>query len=191
MSDAVLTDTESSPLLRTLRRHLDRIVSRLDDPAWWSGLDVGDGLYQRLENVDYLVSSGPDPHKFSVGVHVFDQPGDGQMHDHRWPFAVFPFGENSAEGDPLYDMPWKYRWKSGTVIVRSRHPYAIERTEVRHAVHPLRPHMSIVLTDITEPAARPNRLSVNPLTLETVENVLTRTRRALGWQISEAPDGLR
>jgi hypothetical protein len=162
-----------------LRDNLDLIAARLDDPAAWQGVRVGDE-YLRIEAIEGLTSTGGRSRDYSVGLHEFPRTRVGDLHDHRWPFAVYPFGVDAAAGTPLYDMPWQHGRRHGSMTVRAHHPYALEHCRVRHAVHGLRPHMSITLTDVTDPATRPNRLAVAPIPSDQVASVLARMRTALG-----------
>lgn len=127
-----------------------------------------------------MVASKPDHREYAVGIHLFERPARTELHDHRWPFAVYPFGEHVAKGTPLYDMPWEDGPDSGTVTIRSHQPYAIRRSSIRHAVHSVRPHLSIVMTDVTAPPAREPRLpAVIPLPRDEITLLLLRIRRAL------------
>jgi hypothetical protein len=175
-----LTSPADSLTLRRLLANLDMIIARLGDPEGWQGARVGD-VYARLETLDSLVSTERDSREYAVGLHEFAQPRSGELHDHRWPFAVYPFGDGLPDEAPLYEMPWEDRQQHGTMTVWPHRPYAIEKCSVRHAVHGLRPHMSLTLTDITIPPARPNRLNLTPLPPDAVAQILARARHAL-WQ---------
>jgi hypothetical protein len=178
---AIVVDEERSPLLRRLVAHIDVIVARLDDLAAWRGFRVegSGGTSDRLVCVDHLVTTPPEPREYLVSLHIFDGTDQGELHDHRWPLAVYPVGEGVPPGEPLYDMPWLDGDRSGTTIVRSGQPYAIERVSVQHAVRGLRPHISIVLADVTSPPSRENRLAVRPLDEAELRGALARARAAL------------
>jgi hypothetical protein len=120
-----------------------------------------------------------------VGIHHFPGSGQGRMHDHRWPLAVWPFALD-ADNDqlPLYEMPWEH-WRDqgkvaqGALSVHHGQAWAIESPrEVRHAVHSHRPHGSINVTDVTNPPTRDNRLQVERLDETATES---RRRMLLPW----------
>ena len=173
----ILTSPELSPTLGRLVDSLEMIDAHLDRPQAWQAHEVG-GMYVRIEATDSLVSRGPDRREYGVAVHVFPRLIQGELHDHRWPFAVYPFGHGLPDATPLYEMPWEYGQQSGVMIVGARRPYALEETAVRHAVRGLRPHMSLIFADITAPPTRPNRLSMAPLTAAATEDVLAQARDA-------------
>jgi hypothetical protein len=175
---AIVTSPTQSPTLRRLVDNLGVIVAHLDQPESWQGAQVGNA-YVRLEAVDSLVDAGANFREYAVGVHIFGEPQIGDLHDHRWPFAVYPFAKGVPDGARLYEMPWEHGSQRGCLTVCSGCPYAIEQCSVRHAVRSLRPHMSITLTDITDPPSRPNRFSVTVLSPEAVKRALVYTQLAL------------
>ncbi len=144
-------------------------------------MDVGE-QYIRVDADDSLVCEGvfggPPRREYSVAVHVFPRPVLGDLHDHRWPFAVYPFGAGLPDGTPLYEMPWEHGLHSGVMTVCSRYPYAIEECAARHAVRGHRAHMSLMLADITDPPTRPNRLAVVELSARVTDVVLAYVRDA-------------
>ena len=101
----------------------------------------------------------------------------GTMHDHRWPLAVLPFGITDSNA-PLYEMPWQRcdgerTIAGGTLLVREQTGWAIEDCRaVRHAVRSLRPHLSLNLTDVTDPPTRGNRMSIESMPAAETERVL-------------------
>jgi hypothetical protein len=178
MADLPISTTPAdSPTLHRLVENLPVINAHLDDPDSWRGVDLGD-QYIRIEAVDSLVAAGPPRREYSVAVHLFPKPVQGDLHDHRWPLAVYPFAAGMPDGTPLYEMPWEHGPKSGVMTVFSRCPYAIEECAVRHAVRGLLPHMSLTVADITEPPTRPNRLVVMPLSAHVTDVLLAYARDA-------------
>jgi hypothetical protein len=173
----ILTSPAHSPALQRLLENLQAINVHLDNTDAWRAADVGD-QYICIEAIDSLVSAGPPRREYSVAVHVFPRPVHGDLHDHRWPFAVYPFAHGVPDGTPLYEMPWEHRQQSGVMTVCSRYPYAIEECAVRHAVRGLHPHMSLTVADITDPPMRPNRLAVVPLSAHVTDVVLAYARDA-------------
>jgi hypothetical protein len=181
----ILTSPARSPTLHRLVENLGAINVHLDDTGAWRGAEVGD-QYIRIEAADSLVTAGPEPREYVVAVHVFPRPVHGDLHDHRWPFAIYPFAAGLPEGSPLYEMPWEHGQQSGVMTVCSRYPYAIEECAVRHAVHGLHPHMSLTVSDITDPPTRPNRLSVVPLSAHVTDIVLAYVRDAFRQSLGSA-----
>jgi hypothetical protein len=173
----ILTSPTDSPTLRRLLEDLGAIDAHLDDAGAWRAVDVAD-QYIRIEAADSLVTAGPERREYSVAMHVFPRPIVGDLHDHRWPFAVYPFGAGLPDGTPLYEMPWEHGQRSGVMTVRSRYPYAIEECAVRHAVRGHRGHLSLTVADITDPPTRPNRLAVVELSGSVTEVVLAYARAA-------------
>jgi hypothetical protein len=173
----ILTEPARSPTLQRLLHDLEVINIRLDNPDAWRGADIAD-QYIRIEAIDSLVTAGPQRREYAVAVHVFAKPVHGDLHDHRWPFAVYPFAVGLPNGTPLYEMPWEDGQQSGVMTVCSRYPYAIEKCAVRHAVRGLHPHMSLTVADITDPPTRPNRLTVVPLSTHVTDVVLAYARDA-------------
>jgi hypothetical protein len=185
MSDLpVLASPAQSPTLRLLLENLAAIDFHLDNPDAWRGADVAD-QYIRIEAADSLVTAGSQRREYAVAMHVFPRPVNGDLHDHRWPFAVYPFAAGVPDGTPLYEMPWEDSRQSGTMTVRSGYPYALEECAVRHAVRGLRPHMSLTVSDITDPPTRPNRLTVEPLSANVTEVILGYVREA--FRLSRGP----
>ena len=174
----IVTRPTQSQTLRRLLDNLRVIDTHLDDVDGWRGADIG-GQYVRIEATDILVPADGAHREYLVAVHLFTRPLRGELHDHRWPFAVYPYGVGLPGGTPLYDMPWEHAGRSGALTVRAGHPYAIEDCGVRHAVHGLCPHLSVILTDVTAPPTRPNRLSRTPLPPEATAGLLAQARTAL------------
>ena len=177
MPSPILTSPASSPTLRRLIDNLEMINIHLDDASAWRAIDVAD-QYIRIETADSMVVSEPERREYSVALHVFPKPVQGDLHDHRWPIAVYPFAPGVPDGTPLYEMPWELGQQSGVVNVCSRYPYALEECAIRHAVRGLRPHMSLTVADITDPAKRPNRLVIEKLSANVTEVVLAYVREA-------------
>jgi hypothetical protein len=173
----ILTSPAHSPTLRRLVENLEVINVHLDNADAWRGADVGD-QYVRIEAIDSLVTAGAERREYAVAVHVFARPVHGDLHDHRWPFAVYPFAAGLPDGTALYEMPWEDGEQSGVMTVCSRYPYAIEDCAVRHAVHGLHPHLSLTVSDITDPPTRPNRLTIVPLSAHVTDVVLAYARDA-------------
>jgi hypothetical protein len=167
---------------------LPAIVEKLADRSAWRGFRLAEEAagheYARLQCLDRLVAGSPAA-EYVVAVHRFERGyGGAELHDHRYPFAVFPFAESSRRGLALYEMPWERRAgkrviASGLFVVRSGEPYAIEdHAEVFHAVRSLRPHLSVVLSDATRLASRPNRLAIAELAGSEAEEI---RRAAARW----------
>jgi hypothetical protein len=175
MADSpILMSSQYSTTLRRMVENLAVIDAHLDDAGAWRGADIAD-QYVRIEAADSLLIEG---HEHSVAMHIFARAVTGDLHDHRWPFAVYPFVAGVPDGTPLYEMPWQHWEQSGVVTVCSRYPYAIEECAVQHAVRGLRPHMSLTVADITDPPTRPNRLALTPLTANVTEILLAYVRNA-------------
>jgi len=176
---AVLTDPRSSPLLHTLFRAVPQITERLADESVWRGIRVLEPdsrhEYTRVVCNDELVAGQSS---LLVAVHLFEMDGyAGTLHDHRWPLAVLPFGV-AAGAETLYEMPWERRdaeqtVASGLLLIHEQQGWAIEDfRNVRHAVRSLRPHLSLSVTDITQPPNRDNRMVVAPMTPTDIARVL-------------------
>jgi hypothetical protein len=189
----IATRPEDALLLRRLVRALPMICDKLADPAAWQGIHVTEPeleeTYRRIVSREDLVAG---PQRLGVAVHLFDHVGyAGRMHDHRWPLAVLPFDLEGRRDEPLYAMPWEVRRdgavvERGELLVRSGAPWAIERhDEVFHAVRSLRGHLSIVVSDVTAPAARANRMETSPLTEAEVAAIAERGRGLLGALLSK------
>ena len=184
---AVATRPEDSPLLARLLQALPQISARLAEPSAWRGIVVREPAravsYRRAVCRDELASP---TQVFRVSLHDFeDATYEGELHDHRWPIAVMPLDPSGECDVPLYEMPWQINdGASGTLLVRSRQPWAIDRcSEVLHAVRSLRPHLSIVMSEITAPATRENRMVIEPLADEDVAAMVMRVRHALHPEI--------
>ncbi|MBW0016332.1 MAG: hypothetical protein JO236_02105 [Mycobacterium sp.] len=173
----ILTSPGHSLTLRRLVENLAAIDTHLDNADAWRGAEIAD-QYIRIEATDSLVSSGAQRREYVVAMHVFPRPVNGDLHDHRWPFAVYPFAAGLPDGTPLYEMPWEHEQRSGIITIGSRYPYAIEDCAVRHAVRGLRPHMSLTVADITDPPTRPNRLAVAALSANVAAAMLAYARDA-------------
>jgi hypothetical protein len=180
----ILTSPAQSPTLQRLVADLAAIDAHLDEADAWRAAELGD-QYIRIEAKDSLVTSGPQRREYAVAVHIFARPVSGDLHDHRWPFAVYPFAAGPPDGTPLYEMPWEHEGQSGVATVRARYPYAIEECAVRHAVRGLHPHMSVTVSDITDPPTRPNRLSVVPLSANVTDVVLAYARNAFRRSVGD------
>jgi hypothetical protein len=180
----ILTSPAHSPTLQRLIEDLAAIDAHLDDADAWRAAELGD-QYIRIEANDSLVTSVPERREYAVAVHIFARPVHGDLHDHRWPFAVYPFAAGLADGTPLYEMPWEHGGQSGVATVRVRHAYAIEDCAVRHAVRGLQPHLSVTVSDITDPPTRPNRLTVAPLSANVTDAVLAYARNAFRRSVGD------
>lgn len=166
-SPPVATRERESRLLQVLARALPLIAQRLREPSAWRGIHVSEpdasDRYDRIVCNDELVLRN-ELH-YSVGVHAFAAGFCGRMHNHRWPLAVFPLGGPGV----LYEMPWELRdgdrvVRRGQLDVRAGEPWAIESyVEVHHAVVSRAAYFSIVLSDVTKPASRDNRLRTEPM----------------------------
>ena len=150
----ILTSPEQSPTLQRLVADLASNDAHLDETDAWRAAELGD-QYIRIEAKDSLVTSGPVRREYAVAVHIFARPVSGDLHDQGWPFAVYPFAAGLPDGTPLYEMPWEHGGQSGVALVRARYAYAIEECAVRHAVRGLHPHMSVTVSDITNPRRGP------------------------------------
>lgn len=177
----IMTRVTDSLLVRRLLAALPQIRERLKDTSAWQGIRVYEpGLaasYVRVFCADELVTARQ---VYRVAVHLFEQLHyDGRMHDHRWPLAVLPMDLDGERGATVYEMEWQVRsGASGMIRVRDREPWAIElHTQVLHRVRTLRPHLSIVLVDVTKPAARESRLLIEPY--EPLAAVLKRAQALL------------
>ena len=190
MTPRLHTTPDESPLLGHLVRLLPTIAARLDEAEAWRGLLIRDTrvdtAYVRLVCRDLLVSREAPPRQYLIGAHCFDKaPSKGQLHNHRFPLAVLPFGEGACGDETLYEMPWEARVDGqcvdrGLMRVRSGRPYAMEPClALYHAVHSLRPHMSISLADVTEDPARPDRLDRADLPAQSTERFRRRLLAAL------------
>ena len=184
---AVATRREDSPLLARLYQALPQIRERLTDPTAWLGIVVREPerpvAYRRAVCRDELATSRQT---FRIALHDFeDARYEGELHDHRWPIAVLPLDPAGALHVPLYEMPWQARGGArGALLVRSGEPWAIDRcSDVLHAVHSKQPHVSIVMSEITAPATRENRMVIEPLTDADVVEIVTRVRHALHPEI--------
>lgn len=145
------------------------------EPDRWRGFWVGGPTgYLRMVASRFLVSSDMPVRRYAVAVHVFDGAYQGSMHEHRWPIAVYPFGEGAPRGTVLYEMPWESQESTGWVTVKSHQPYALESPSTRHAVWPVRPHMSVVLTDVTDEPTLPNGLPSSGVDGHVVREALRR-----------------
>jgi hypothetical protein len=187
---AVATRPDDSPLLARLLQALPQIRARLAEPAAWAGILVREPerpvAYRRVVCRDDLATSRQT---FRVALHDFEDASyDGELHDHRWPIAVLPLDLAGVVRVPLYEMPYQVRGgASGTLIVRSGEPWAIDRCrEVLHAVRSMRPHVSIVMSEITAPATRENRMVIEPLGDADVVEIVTRVRHALHPEIAQS-----
>lgn len=169
-------DIKQSTILQTLHLLLPGIHQRLRDGRAWRGIQVREPsrsfTYQRLVCVDSIVSTGRSSRTWMLGVHYFPSNNiAGVLHNHRYPTAVYALDAAGTAGAALYEMPWEHRRSgqavaSGQICISSGQSYAMEPClEVFHAIHSLRPHVSITLSDITGPPARPNRLDVQPLSM--------------------------
>lgn len=183
----VATRPEDSPLLARLIQALPQIRVRLAEPVAWRGILVREPgravSYRRAVCRDELATTSQT---FRVSLHDFAEGGyEGELHDHRWPIAVLPLDPAGVLHVPLYEMPWQVRGGSrGTLIVRSGEPWAIDRCgDVLHAVKSLRPHLSIVMSEITAPATRENRMQIEPLLDDEVAAIVMRVRHALHPEI--------
>ena len=183
MRPPILTDPDDSELLRRLVTNLPLIAARLDDPSAWTGIRVSEGGtdYWRVQARSALVTPGSPRHVYTAAVHYFPSGSHRQMHQHRRPIAVMPVGEDCADDDPLYDMPWLDGRIRGEMAVRSRRPYAIERCDVAHAVHGIAAHMSINIADITDEPVRPTTNTITPTDDGSTAAILARISGI--WQV--------
>jgi hypothetical protein len=189
----IATRTEDALLLRRLVRALPMIHEKLGEAAAWRGIHVTEPeleeTYLRIVSRDDLVAGDV---RLGVAVHLFERTGyAGRMHDHRWPIAVMPLDLEGRAGEPLYAMPWEVRRddavvERGELVVRSGAPWAIERcSDVFHAVRSIQSHLSIVVSDVSGPAARANRMVTSPLTEAEVGVIAERGRTLLGALLSK------
>ena len=181
---AIAVSPDDSPLLKLILRARAKIRGKLAEREPWDGIRViepeSGEAYLRVVCRDLLVTGTPE-RDYRLAVHEFGgTPFTGRMHDHRWPLAVLALG---AGAEPLYEMPWERvgTTERGVCVVRPGDAYAIDDcTGVRHAVHSKRPHLSIVLTDVTDPARRENRLRTEPMTEADARRVLDAALASLG-----------
>ncbi|HEY5933258.1 MAG TPA: hypothetical protein VIU61_01410 [Kofleriaceae bacterium] len=189
---AVATRPEDSPLLARLLQALPQIRVRLTEPSAWRGIVVREPAravaYRRAVCRDELATA---TRTFRVSLHDFEDASyEGELHDHRWPIAVMPLDPAGERDVPLYEMPWQIKGgASGTLLVRSGEPWAIDRcSDVLHAVRSLRPHLSIVMSEITAPATRENRMVIESLADEEVTAIVMRVRHAFHPEIGSITD---
>lgn len=120
-------------------------------------------------------------------VRFGDVGAETAFHDHRYPLAVFPFGDvGTATSDVLYEMPWQRRvpTEGSTVcdvlVVRDSAPWAIlDHQHVWHAVHSKPVHFSVLLSDATDPPTRPDRLVSRALSVADTREAQRMVARAL------------
>jgi hypothetical protein len=161
--------------------------------AVWSGLDTREPQAPhirraRLEHGSKLVVKAKHS-TYAVAAHLFEDVGhETDLHDHRYPLAVFPFAVDGNGTDPLYEMQW-VEVSTGakqTVVVRSGESWAVAQpTQVKHTVKSLRPHASIVLADVTNPPTRAQRLEVDKLLPEEITRVRCLLRDSLAVALGE------
>lgn len=179
-TDAILRDGLA---LERLRAVVPAVLARLDDDDAWRGFYAGDpdghgGERERLLCRD-RIHDARRGRMWSVAVHRFAGAGaKTALHDHRYPLAVFPFG--AVDGAALYEMPWERGDERGSVLVKDKAPWAIaDHRGVRHAVHSLDVHYSVVLADVTDAPARADRLKVSALSTSELRIVRLAIKRAL------------
>ncbi len=180
MAQVVITDARQSVLIADLMRSLDTIAAKLTEPKSWRGFEVVDpelagAGYERLVCRDRLCSRD-GAREYRVGVHRFGVAERATaMHDHRFPFAVFPFGPR--RDTVVYNMPWEYQsgtdtdMECGLFAARSGQPYAIHECRARHALLSARSHLSVTIAEITTSPARAERLRASELTLEGTDEL--------------------
>lgn len=121
--------------------------------------------------------------EYNVSAHLFESFGvETAPHDHRYPLAVFPFAIDARAGGPLYEMQWINTRTQATsrVVVNAGDVWAIaEPLSVRHTVRTLSPHASIILSDVTEPATRDDRMTTSTLPPQEITRVRERVLAAL------------
>ncbi|MEZ6194558.1 MAG: hypothetical protein R3F20_02355 [Planctomycetota bacterium] len=167
---SILRDPDASPTLAVLLDVLPVLAARLKRARHWAALRIRDpesGLvYERLAGRARLEVCATG-RVYRLAIHRFGGEGPpGAMHDHRFPIAVLPLAAAPTVEDVLYEMPWRDRelGTSGRILVRDGESYAIERASaVLHAVHGRGPHLSVVVSDETEPPLRELRLEWEPM----------------------------
>lgn len=188
MTAPIFADARRSMLIADLMSSLGMIATKLAEPTSWHAFEISDPLhpgtgYERLVCRDRL--SSPDGlREYRVGIHRFDvAKRSTTMHDHRFPFAVFPFGPRRSE--VVYEMPWEHRRgpkqdvERGVLTVCSGQPYAIHDCRVRHALQDGRSHFSVTIAEITRPPARGDRLRSLERTQAEANELRSTARAAL------------
>jgi hypothetical protein len=113
------------------------------------------------------------------------------LHDHRYPLAVFAFAADDDATTPLYEMTWVAGGAAPRrVSVAPGTLWAVARpATVQHTVKSLRPHASMVITDVSAAPTRAQRLSTKPLAPEAITRVRRLVRdglaRALGDRLPD------
>jgi len=172
MRDGVVTD---GYLVNVLRGVVKQLPGCLENPNHWDGFYITES--QSKKPFGYFrftyrgkVCGTTSKRVFVVGIHLFPILGNGAMHNHRFPFAILPFASNGRIGVPLYEMPWEVRSEGrdelprGNLSVLSGYPYAIERClNTYHSVNALRTYWSVNVADVTNQAAREDRLTTSEL----------------------------
>ncbi len=196
-TQAVLIDARQSVLIADLMASLHTIAAKLTEQGSWRSFAVQDpeltgAGYERLVCQDSLCS--PDgAREYRVGVHRFGVAERATaMHDHRYPFAVYPFGP--PRGESVYEMPWERQggtgadMECGLLVVRSGHPYAIHDCGVRHAVVNARSYLSVTIADVTMSPARVDRMQFFERTFEETNELrltaLASLKAAIGFRRS-------
>lgn len=188
MAEPIFTDARRSMLIADLMSSLGMIATKLAEATCWHAFEISDPRhpgtgYERLVCRDRL-SSPDELREYRVGIHRFGvAERSTAMHDHRFPFAVFPFGPRRSE--VVYEMPWEHRRgpkqsvENGVLTVRSGKPYAIHDCRVRHALLNGRSHFSVTIAEITRPPARGDRLRSFERTRAQADELRSTARAAL------------
>jgi hypothetical protein len=172
---------------------LPEVLRQLAMPTWhgFANAEPDDPQAQRarLEHAARLNVKGSG-RVFAVAVHLFETiGGETRLHDHRYPLAVFPFAAVHAGDGPLYEMQWIEQTSSqrSVVPVHNGQLWAVaEPSRIQHTVRSLRPHASVVLSDVTAAATRPARLLTTALPPAEITRVRELVRGALARALQGA-----
>jgi hypothetical protein len=130
---------------------------------------------------------------YRLALHHFDVVGAvASWHDHRYACAVHVFCDVDAPRERvLYRMPFRVRDHDGVVVeegvvdVGDGTAWAIHApTAVLHEVHSQARHCSVLLSDVTDGPARPDRLRSARLGAVGAWRLRRRLRRALAQHLS-------
>lgn len=197
----IIKDWQASYLLRDLWAARHAILAKLEAGREWDGYILAEPdselAYFRLECRERLVI-GQGERGYIVAIHHFDQSaGKTALHDHRFPFAVWPFDAHGHLDDPLYDMPWERRHgaqtvEKGVVTADWGRPYAIEaHQQVFQAVHSRRPHYSLTLADDSQAPSRPERTRPSWVPYDQTDQIRTNAICGLLCVMEELDDESR
>jgi hypothetical protein len=186
-------DVDDAALATFAASVLPEVALALCD-ATWAGLLVADAdaLHAPRARLEHLarLHVAATQRTWAVSAHLFEVVGhETALHDHRYPLAVFAFAVDDDATSPLYEMTWvagsatqrRVSVAPGTLWAVA-HP-----ATVQHTVKSLRPHASIVITDVSAAPTRAQRLSTTPMEPEAITRVRRLVRdglaRALGDEL--------